>query len=359
MIHQILASDPQFEVVGFATDGREAVEAVASLAPHVVTMDVKMPHADGLWAVERIMAERPTPILMISSHTREGSVAALRALELGAVDFVAKPSGSVDPSLDGLRGEIIRKVKVAARVRPVRNAGNRKGGAGAATPVAFRVAKPAPQACHPSVDTTNGTRITWTPILIIAASTGGPVALLNLIPELPRDLPASVLIIQHMTSPFTTHFARELAARSNVPVKEAEDGEGLKRGVVYVAPGSQNLFVTAGGRAVLRPPQRPRGECPSADLAMVSVAQHSGPMAVAVVLTGMGRDGAEGAEAIRRAGGIVIAQDESSSVVYGMPRAAIETGCVDAVFPLDSLSKIMVGCLEELDAHLRKVDRGS
>lgn len=348
VIRQILASDPEIDVVGFAADGAEAVEAVANLAPDVVTMDVKMPRLDGLSAVERIMERRPTPILMLSSQTQEGSAAAIRALELGAVDFIAKPSGSVDLDLEGLREEIIRKVKMAARVRPVRTTATRTG----TRPAAAAGSIPRPESA-PSPVGGDG----WAPCVVIGASTGGPAALLKLIPELPRGCPASVLIVQHMPSPYTAQLAGELAARAALPVKEAESGERLERGVVYISPGSRHLTLSARGAVNLHLAPRNGGECPSADLAMTSVAEHLGPLTLGVVLTGMGRDGAAGARRIKQAGGVVIAQDEASSAVYGMPRAALETGCVDAVVSLSDLPEVMLACVGELVARRVRKER--
>lgn len=345
VIRRILGADPEIEVVGLAADGVEAVRAVAALAPDVVTMDVNMPRADGLSAVARIMAERPTPILMISSYTRDGSAAAIRALELGAVDFIAKPSASVGLGLEELRETVVRKIKMAARVRPVRTAASRAAvslGAGAALDVEA---------------TRNGHG--WTPCVVIAASTGGPAALLQLIPALPPGLPASVLVIQHMPAPYTSQLARELAERAAIPVKEAEDRECLARGTVYVAPGSRHLTVSGHGRVTLHHAARNVDGCPSATLAMTSVSRHSGPLALGVVLTGMGRDGAEGVEAIRRVGGRAVAQDEASSLIYGMPRAAVETGCVDAVVPLSSLPDAIVTRVCDLGARAARVGRAS
>ncbi len=348
VIRQLLASDPQIEVVGLAADGVEAVAAVASLAPNVVTMDVQMPHADGLAAVARIMAERPTPILMISSHTREGSAATIRALELGAVDFVAKPSPSVAVGLETLRDTVIQKVKMAARVRPIRTAAPADGRAlerGSA-----RNARRSPASSRPG---RSGPLCA-----VVAASTGGPAALLSLIPALPRDLPAPVVVVQHMPARYTAQLAREMAARSALSVKEAEDGERLAPGTVYVAPGAQDLTVSASGVVALGPAAHESGG-PSADAAMTSVARHAGPLALGVVLTGMGRDGAAGSAAIRRAGGRVLAQDEASSLVYGMPRAAAEAGGVDVIVPLADLPERMVTCLRELAGHQRRGSDGA
>lgn len=333
MIRQILHADSQIEVIGFAADGLEAIGAVAELTPDVVTMDVHMPHADGLAAVARIMAERPTPILMLSGATREGSAAAIRALELGAVDFIAKPAGRIDLGLDGLRETMIRKVKMAARVRPIRTVAISRGVPAPARPgeVLWGVPTPSPtEAC-----------------VVVAASTGGPAALLTLVPALPGGLPASVLVIQHMPAPYTARLARELGARGALPVKEAEEGDRLTAGTVHVAPGSRDLSVSRHGEIRLRPAARDTDVAPSANLAMASVARYAGTLAVGVVLTGMGADGALGAEAIARAGGRVLAQDETSSVIYGMPRAAVETGCVDAVLPLARLPETLVACLQD------------
>ncbi|MGH7279311.1 MAG: chemotaxis-specific protein-glutamate methyltransferase CheB [Candidatus Rokuibacteriota bacterium] len=342
---RLLASDPEIEVVGVADNGVDAVAASASLAPTVITMDVNMPHGDGLAAVERIMAERPTPIVMISSHTQAGSAAAIRALGLGAVDFVSKPSGAVDIGLGALRDEIVRKVKMAARIRPVRNA--------VATSDGRVAAKPPRGARRPGAETS------WLPCVVIAASTGGPAALFDLVPALPSGLPASVLIAQHMPAPYTAHLAGALAERASLPVTEAEDGERLQRGHVYVVPGSHNALVATDGRVVLRAANGSADGVPSADMAMSSVARHAGRLSVGVVLTGMGRDGAEGAAAIRESGGLVLAQDEASSMVYGMPRAAAETGAVHMIVPLARLVDTLSACLRDLGTPARSLIHAS
>jgi two-component system, chemotaxis family, protein-glutamate methylesterase/glutaminase len=350
LLHNILASDRDLEVVGFAGDGREAVAAVARLAPDVVTLDVQMPHVDGLQALEAIMAEHPTPVVMISAHTRAGSAATIRALELGAVDFVPKQSG-IDLGLDALRDEILRKIKIAARVKPIRTvAGLRPGQRRPihAVPPANAISPDADGGCPDDVRH-----------VVIAASTGGPAALLQLVPQLPWPFPAAVIIAQHMPAPFTAQFARELAARSAVVVKEAEAGDRVTRGIAYVAPGFHHLTLDAHGRVLLQSAERHDGECPSANLAMTSVAELAGPSVVGVVLTGMGRDGAAGVRAIKRAGGTVIAQDESSALVNGMPRAAIETGCVDVVLPLERLASKLGAVVRDGVGSLRRVGHAS
>ena len=289
VINTILSRDPDIEVVGSAADGLEAVDAVSALRPDVVTMDVDMPRADGLSAVERIMSERPTPIVMISAYTRRDSSAAIRALELGAVDFVAKPSFTVDLGLEALRDEIVSKVRMASRVRPVRTASR----ATAAPPSAVVATSSEPP---------NEDRRHWeaTPCVLMAASTGGPAALLSLVPRLGGDFPAAVLIVQHMPAPYTTAFAGELAGRCALRVKEAVHGDWIERGVVYVCPGSHHLTLAPGGRVALHAPPTRDSECPSADLAMMSMARRVGARSIGVILTGMGRDGAAGARAIRR-----------------------------------------------------------
>jgi two-component system chemotaxis response regulator CheB len=326
VVRQSLASDPQVEVVGLVGDGIKAVEAVGALAPDVVAMDVEGSQGDGLMTVARIMTERPTPILVIGTETRQGSEVAIQALELGAVDFVTRPSEDAGAAYGTFRDAVIRKVKLVARVRPVR-------------PAAAPEPRPLPPDRRPDTEPRRREpRERPAPCAVIAASTGGPAALSSVIPGLPEDLAGAVVVVQHLPAAYTAQLARALGARAALPVKEAEDGEPLVRGVVYVAPGARNLTVSPRGAIVLRPAARNAGVCPSANLAMTSVARYAGPRSVGVVLTGAGRDGAEGAAAIRRAGGAVMAQDETSSLVYGMPRAAIETGCVDAVVPLRRVS---------------------
>lgn len=344
VINNILSGDPEIEIVGSAADGLEAVEAVCTLRPDVVTMDVDMPRVDGLAAVERIMSERPTPIVMISAYTRRDSSAAIRALELGAVDFVAKPSFTVDLGLEALRDEIVSKVRMASRVRPVRTA--RRAAAPALVAAPTRASEP------PNEERRHWE---WTPCVIMAASTGGPAALLGLVPQLGADFPAAVLIVQHMPAPYTAAFAGELGGRCPLPVKEAADGEWVERGLVYVCPGSHHLTLAPGGRIVLHAPPTRDSECPSADLAMMSAARRVGARSIGVILTGMGRDGAAGARAIRRAGGLVIAQDEATSVVFGMPRAAVESGAVNAVLPLDSIASMLSTYVDDI---VRAAKRG-
>lgn len=332
MLAGILSSDPGIQVVAAAGDGEEAVEAVELFRPDVVTMDLAMPRVDGLTALGHIMAVRPTPVVVVSAYAGPGSREAQLALALGAVDVVAKPAGSVDLGLEGLRDEILRKVRTAARVRPVRTAGPPPGPHPA--PPGGRLRRPGgrePVAC-----------------VVLAASTGGPAALLEVVPRLPGRLPAALLVVQHMPARYTGALARELASRSPLAVREAAAGDRLESGVAYVAPGDHHLVVGPAGRIALEGARAADGHCPSADRAMASVARWTGARAVGVILTGMGRDGAEGARAIRQAGGIVLAQDEASSVVFGMAQAAAALGAVDRVLPLGELPAGIVQAVERV-----------
>jgi two-component system chemotaxis response regulator CheB len=347
-LRRTLAADPRLEVVGMAADADEVVRAVTRSLPDAIVIDVGMDAGDAIDTIGRVMAVRPIPVVVMSATTPEGAETAIRAMEAGAVDVLAKPSWSVDPGLATLSGEIVRKILAAARVRPARIAAARSGERRAGAP-------------HPALAafSTPAGSDGWTPCVVIAASTGGPAALLGLIPELPPELPAAVLVVQHMPAPYTQAFARMLGERSRITVREAAAGDCLMRGVVSVCPGSQHLTVGPRGEVTLRPAQLPSEDAPSADLAMTSVAEHARLLAIGVVLTGMGRDAALGAAAIRKFGGIVIAQDEASSVVYGMPRAAADMGSVDAMVPLSDLAETMLACVSDLLSHQLKVGHGA
>ena len=345
----LLTSDPQIEVVGEARDGVETLLLCDALNPDVVTMDINMPRKSGLEATEQIMATRPRPIVIVSSEARDRAEPALRALELGAIDFVAKPANGVDLDMESIRDELLRKVKIAAKVRVVRNAVRRP-------PMAMTVSASASEAsaetmlprAHAVASVSarsvpdNGLQAMPSPamaqrfpVIVLAASTGGPAALMNVLPQLPGSFPGAILLIQHMPASFTAQFSRQLAEACAIPVKEAEAGELMRVGTVYVCPGGNHLRVSPSGRLLLDEGPRINGHRPSADLALESVADYAGPMGIAVVLTGMGNDGAKGAQTLKAAGGHVIAQDELTSVIFGMPSEAIRTGAVDEVRPLD------------------------
>jgi two-component system, chemotaxis family, protein-glutamate methylesterase/glutaminase len=329
VLQEIINSDPQLEVAGQARDGRDAVALAESLRPDVITMDINMPHVDGLQATEMIMSQHPRPIVIVSSESREGASGTLRALELGAIDFVPKPSSGIDLDMRSVRDELTRKLKMAAKVRVVRTATRVKTTAVSAPALGngkARAPVPAP---------TNGTKF---PIVVIAASTGGPAAVMKVVAGFPRDFSAAVLLVLHMPAAFTKQFTLQLAEISRLPVKEAEANEAVQPGMIYLCPGSHHLRVSATGKIMLDPGLRIEGYLPCANAALETVAAYSRLFGIAVVLTGMGNDAAKGVRTIKACGGYVIAQDEASSVIFGMPAEAIKTGAVDEVVDLNEIS---------------------
>jgi two-component system, chemotaxis family, protein-glutamate methylesterase/glutaminase len=332
VLKEIINSDPQLEVAGQARDGREAVSLAETLKPDVITMDINMPHLDGLQATELIMSQNPRPIVIVSSESREGAAETLRALELGAIDFVPKPSSGIDLDMRNVREELTRKLKMAAKVRVIRTATRAKVEMPAARPIA--PAAPVSSRRSSSTDQ-NGNRI---PVVVIAASTGGPAAVMRVVSGLPKNLPAAVLLVVHMPAAFTQPFTTQLSEVSQLPVKEAEQNETMQPGTIYLCPGSHHVRLSFTGRLNLDPGDRIDGYRPCADVAVESVAAHTRSATVAVVLTGMGNDAAKGVKFAKAAGGYVIAQDEATSMIFGMPAEAIKTGAVDEVLPLDEIS---------------------
>jgi two-component system, chemotaxis family, protein-glutamate methylesterase/glutaminase len=333
----IISSDPQLEVCGEAREGREAVAQLQSLNPDVISMDINMPHMDGLQATEIIMSSNPHPILIVSSESRQGAEVTLKALQLGAIDFVAKPSGGIDFDMSSVKDELCRKLKMAAKVRVVRTAarsvGQPKDERSSDRSPAAKNGKTTPAALPSSVFKGAGRF----PIVVVASSTGGPATLMKFVPSFPQDFPGAVILIQHMPGNFTSQFSKQLAEVSQIKVKEAEGGEIVVPGQLYVCPGSHHLRLSATGRVVLEDGARTSGYRPCADLTLESVVAYCGAHTVAVVLTGMGNDGSKGVQAVKAAGGHVIAQDESTAVIFGMPQEAIKTGAVDQILPIDAI----------------------
>jgi two-component system chemotaxis response regulator CheB len=346
VLQGIIAADPQFEVCGEARDGRDAVTQTEVLKPDVISMDINMPHMDGLQATEIIMSSNPRPILIVSSESKEGAEVTLKSLELGAIDFVAKPSGGIDLDMSSVKEELCRKLKMAAKVRVVRTATRSKlqqeiasssprvepasraeisknGDAG------FQDVRAAVNAAAKSAGKF--------PIIVLASSTGGPATLMKFIPFFPKDFPGAVILVQHMPGNFTSQFSAQLAEASQIKVKEAEAGEIIVPGQLYVCPGSHHLRVSPTGRISLDDGPRVGGYRPCADLTFESAAEYAGPMTIGVILTGMGNDGSKGVQLIRSVGGHVIAQDESTAVIFGMPQEAIKTGVVDQVLPMEAI----------------------
>jgi two-component system chemotaxis response regulator CheB len=346
VLESIFRADPQMEVVGTARDGREAVSMAESLRPDVLTMDINMPHMDGLQATEVIMSTNPRPIVMVSSESRDGAEPTLKALQLGAIDFVTKPSAAIDLDMNTVREELARKVKMAAKVRVVRTAtrsalSNPAPASETAAAAAAAAARNGAPAVRPAVSTTtnfapqkNGVGF---PVILLAASTGGPQTLMNFVPSFPANFPGAVLLVQHMPGAFTSQFAAQLGQTSRLKVKEAEQGELVRPSMIYVCPGSHHMRISPTGRITLDDGPRVEGYKPCVNLAMETMATYAGPMGIGVVLTGMGTDGAKGAVAVKAAGGHVIAQDEATSVIFGMPAEAIKTGAVDQILPIDQI----------------------
>jgi two-component system, chemotaxis family, protein-glutamate methylesterase/glutaminase len=327
VLEQIINSDPQLEVVGRGRDGRDGVTLAESLRPDVITMDINMPHVDGLQATELIMSQHPRPIVIVSSESRDGAASTLKALDLGAIDFVPKPSSGVDLDMTTVREELTRKLKLAAKVRVVRTATRSKlamppaaAGSGRST-AAFAAQKGGKP-----------------PLIVIAASTGGPAAVTRVVAGLPKEFPAALILVLHMPATFTKQFTVQLAEMSALPVKEAESNETPQPGAIYVCPGSHHLRLSLGGKISLDPGPRIDGYRPCADVAFETIAAYARPLAIGVVMTGMGSDAAKGAKAMKAAGGYVIAQDEATSMIFGMPSEAIQAGAVDEVLPLDNIA---------------------
>ncbi len=337
-LRRVLTTDPAIEVVDAAYDGLDMLLKVERLQPDVVTLDVEMPRLDGLSALGLLMERFPRPVVMLSSLTDAGTEATVRALALGAVDFQLKPASQTVGGLAAIADELIAKVKRAAqmRVRPRRlplpphpaPARSLADGAPRAAPV--------PAASRPPAR-----------LLVLGASTGGPRALVELLAALPGDLPAAAIVVQHLPAGFTRSLAQRLDQGSPLTVAEARDGDALAEGRALVAPGDHHLQVTR-RRVLLDQGPRRHGVRPAIDPTLESAAAHFGPAVLAVILTGMGHDGTEGARAVKAAGGRVLAEAEASCVVYGMPRAVVEAGLADAVVPLPELPAAIVHHLAAL-----------
>ena len=330
-ISDILRSDPRIEVAGTARDGRDALAQIHNLKPDVVTMDVEMPNMSGLQALDEIMKTNPLPVIMVSSMTQEGAETTLKALSLGCVDFIGKPSGAISLNIKTVGQEIIDKV-IAASTARVRTRGGLSASQARTIAPAVRM--------NPPVNLT-GRR----DIVAIASSTGGPMALSELIPKLPKKFPVPIVITQHMPKEFTPSFAKRLNDSSEVEVVEGFDGLTLKPGRVVIAPGGKHLTIKRrAGSAVCSLSDAPPvlSVKPAANIMFLSIADEYGGNVLCVILTGMGRDGTDGAIALKRKGAYVIAESQKSCVVYGMPKAAVDAGVVDEVLPLNEIPDALV-----------------
>jgi two-component system, chemotaxis family, protein-glutamate methylesterase/glutaminase len=325
-ISAALARDPELEVVGTACDPYVAREKIAQLDPDVLTLDLEMPRMDGLTFLRILMEYHPMPVVVVSSLTQQGSPAAVDAIEAGAVDVLAKPDGTM--SIGTLADKLAFHVKAAAAAAP-------------------RLRKPMPAAVPPTPVPRQATVADPQQLVVIGASTGGVEALRQIVPQFPAGLPP-IAIVQHISAFFSRAVADRLASISGIQVREAGDNEPLRPGECVIAPGDFHLAVDfrVGGYVTRLLQTPPIHHCrPAVDVLFRSAAEAAGHHLVAVLLTGMGSDGALGMQAIRAAGGTTIAQDEATSVVYGMPRAAVELGVVDHIVPLDAIAKAVVAGL--------------
>lgn len=318
IIIRMLEADDSIEVVGSARDGLEAIELVEKLKPDVVTMDVEMPRMNGIEALKHIMEKNPVPVIMFSALTKEGAQTTIEALEIGAVDFITKDFSNLSMSLFDKENELIKKVKSVAK--------NKSG-------FFVKRLKYALEASTLSFSSREIKR----EIVCIGSSTGGPAALEFILKRMPKDMPVPIVIAQHMPPLFTKFFSERLNSICEILVKEAENREPLKEGVAYIAPGDTHITIKKRGKEAFCE-YAPDGSYvyrPSVDLLFLSSAFCFGSRALALILTGMGTDGKKGAKEVYSKGGYVIAQNEETCVVFGMPRAAIEEGCVNAILPLD------------------------
>lgn len=330
VISDIINSDPNMEVIGTAGNGNECLIKIQQLKPDLVTLDIEMPVLDGLTALRRIMEANPLPVIMLSSLTGNGGELTIKALNWGAVDFITKPAINLFTNIDMVKSDLIRKIKMAAGTRqklqkpyiiPRNNDLLKKSN----KPIA--------------------TGRLLNKLILIGTSTGGPKALHQVLPGFPANLDAGVLVVQHMPPGFTRSLAERLDSISQIKVKEAEQGEKIVPGCAYVAPGDFHLMVSGTKNLKdkeliinLSQTEPVRGLRPSVDVMLDSVAREFWAHMVCVIMTGMGQDGSKGLIAIKNKGGRIIAEDQSTCIVYGMPKAAVETGKVDKVAPLPRIA---------------------
>lgn len=328
----MLVSDPEITVAGTARDGIEAIEKVKTVRPDIVTMDVEMPRMDGLTALRHIMEECPVPVVMVSSLTMDGAKVTLDALDIGAVDFIPKNLSDLSLNIVNIREILREKIKQLSK----------KG-------VARRRARPLGKAAPPPPPPVRATGERRIGIVSIGTSTGGPKALQDIVPLLPKEFPVPVVIAQHMPANFTGPFAERLNQVSGVAVKEGENGELLRPGVVYIAPGRGHMRVLRqkGIETVIRISEVKEDFIyrPSVDALMLSVAECFPGRALGVILTGMGNDGLKGLTVMKKTGCRIFAQDEESCVVYGMPKAVVDAGLADKIMPIEEIAGEIVNAV--------------
>jgi len=352
-LQKILNQDPDIKVIDTARDGREGILKLQALRPQVVTMDVEMPVMNGLQALEEIMRWQPTPVIILSAVTTEGTQATLKALDLGAFDVVAKPSGRPGADLQALSRDLVEKVKAAAGINPAR-LGRKVIPIGITVQVAPANVLPSTPVTRQAPSLATGGKPGFTPkhaveIVAIGTSTGGPSALQAVLPTLPRDFPVPVLVAQHMPPGFTGPLAERLNGLCPLKVREGIHGEVLKAGTVYVAPAGKQMQVQRkSGQLTLHigdVAPIPTLYHPSVDVMFLSLAKAVGQGTLGVIMTGMGSDGTKGMKELKALEGFAIAESEETCVVYGMPRSLVEAGLADRVVPLGEIGQTILECV--------------
>ncbi|MGY4489974.1 protein-glutamate methylesterase/protein-glutamine glutaminase [Pseudomonas sp. TE3610] len=359
-VSEILSSDPAIQVVGTATNGKEAIELAQSLKPDVITMDYEMPMMDGITAVRHIMQRCPTPVLMFSSLTHEGARVTLDALDAGAVDYLPKNFEDISRNPEKVKQMLCEKVHTISRSNrrftsysapapaapapaPAATSSLASSHAPAPRPVPARTpaASHAPARAEHAPSSPAPKRKNYK-LVAIGTSTGGPVALQRVLTQLPASFPAPIVLIQHMPAAFTKAFAERLDKLCRISVKEAEDGDVLRPGLALLAPGGKQMMVDGRGTVKILPGDERLNYKPCVDITFGSAAKSYGDKVLAVVLTGMGADGREGARLLKQGGSHVWAQDEASCVIYGMPMAIVKANLADAVYGLDDIGRHLV-----------------
>jgi two-component system, chemotaxis family, protein-glutamate methylesterase/glutaminase len=357
-VSEILSADPNIQVVGTATNGKEAIDQALALKPDVITMDYEMPMMDGITAVRHIMQRCPTPVLMFSSLTHEGARVTLDALDAGAVDFLPKNFEDISRNPDKVKQLLCEKIHTLSRSNrrastysapapvsaPVPAPSLAPSSVGsyssslparpAPAPIASRAAAPAPSSPAPKRKAYR--------LVAIGTSTGGPVALQRVLTQLPANFPAPIVLVQHMPAAFTKAFAERLDKLCRIHVKEAEDGDILRPGMALLAPGGKQMMIDGRGAVKILPGDERLNYKPCVDITFGSAAKSYGDKVLAVVLTGMGADGREGARLLKQGGSTIWAQDEASCVIYGMPMAIVKAELADAVYSLDEIGRHLV-----------------
>ncbi len=316
VITKMVDSDPQLTVVGTAFDGRNALKRIEELNPDVITLDVNMPRMDGLTTLQKIMEKNPIPVVMVSATTKEGAEITFRALKLGAVDYIQKPSGQISLDIETVQAELVEKIKTAAQANIVTHE-------------------------HETYSPIKIVEGDTEKIITIGASTGGPPAVEQVLVHLPENTPP-ILIVQHMPEGFTKLFADRLNKLCSFQVKEAQNGDVIEQGLALIAPAGQHMKVSSNGRVKLDKGPTQYGVRPAVDPMMKTAAKVYQNQVIGVILTGMGRDGSCGMQAIKENGGKTIAQNQKTCTVYGMPKTAIEEGNVDKILPLTKIPKQII-----------------